>query len=156
MNFGICDIRKHEDKTPSRYVEIFFNNNLKEEVVLIGHSKDGNDILGVTKDDINPIKHEYLLWIYACYSANGLCSHLSKKGYITIGFEKKAITYKNSNPSEIEYIEKSTVTYRSMNQKDIEKDLKLKMYHCAKEQFQQKKYLLGIIINYNRLILKVT
>jgi len=154
MNFGICDIRKREEKTPKHYLDIFFKNNLKEEIIIIGHSKGGNDIYGLYVDDIIPNECVYLLWIYVCHSADEFCPRLSTKGFLTIGFNRKILTFKNKEPMEIGYVGKKISSFKKASSDYVETELKSKIYDCAKEEMAKGEFLLAAILNYNRLSLK--
>ena len=155
LQFNLCDFRKNEDKTPQDYVKIFFKNNIKTEVVLVGHSIDGNNIYGVTADEIIPNEDVYLIWIYCCHSANYLCEKITDRGYLTIGYVRKILTFSYRIPIEVSYVEKNIKSLMGEKIEFIEAELKQKMFECAKKEIKKGEFLLAAILNYNRLSMKV-
>lgn len=154
MKFNIIDLRKNQDKLPKHAINVFFNNNLKEEVVIVGHSTDGIELYGLTSTDIIPNEGVYMLWLYCCHSANDLCPKLAARGYLTIGYIRKILSFTNRIPLEVEYVENSIISFKEKNSIEVEKEIKDTLFDCAREQIKIGEFLLAAILNYNRLSMK--
>ena len=155
MRFNVCDLRKKMNKTKKRTVDLFFKNNQTEEVIFVGHSADGIKLYGLSSEDFSPNEDVYLVWLYCCHSANGLSPNLALNGYLTIGYVRRILAFSRREPIEIQYVQDNIGSLAGKEAQVAERELKNAIYRCARDQIKQGEFLLGAIINYNRLSMKV-